>query len=131
MWAESMSAIINPLVVPSTSLPSIEEILDPDNKNKGTTVGGSYYVCINPATFGSIEKVKQRSDEYVTAIESCPPRPGHTVRTPGSTGYQQIKDDNQNTEVITAHWDAFFGGIAGRYGLSEELLRSDFTEQHK
>jgi len=126
MWNEAMSAIINPLGIPSTALPTVEEIVAKDGTNKQATVGGSYYLCIDPAKFGSIEAVKARSDSYVTAIADCPPRPGHTVRLPGSKGYEFIQEDAQTVEVLVNHWDPFFVKIAGKYGLNEEQLRADF-----
>ena len=126
MWNEAMAAIINPIGVPSTALPTIEEVVGEDSSNTSTTVGGSYYLCINPAKFGSIDAVKQRSDDYVSAIENCPPRPGHTVRVPGAKGYEFIKQDAETVEVLTNHWEPFFVNIAGRYGFSEESLRADF-----
>ena len=79
------------------------------------------------ARFGSIEKVKERSDAYISAIENCPPRPGHSVRVPGSKGHQFIKENAEMVEVLSNHWDPFFVNIAGRYGLSEAQLREDFV----
>ena len=126
MWNEAMTAIINPLGVPSTALPTVEEIVREGSENRNPTVGGSYYLCINPAKFGSIDDVKARSDEYISAIEECPPRPGHSVRVPGSRGYRFLREDAEIVEVLTNHWDPFFVNIAGKYGLSEAQLRADF-----
>jgi hypothetical protein len=56
------------------------------------TVGGSYYLCIDPAKFGSIDDVRARSDAYVGAIEQCPPCPGHDARVPLSTGYRFLEE---------------------------------------
>ena len=127
MWNEGMAAIINPLGVPSTEMPSIEEVVK-DGK-KQATVGGSYFLCINPAKFGPIEKVKERSDAYVSAIEACPPRPGHSVRVPGSKGHHLIAEKTKMVDVLSNHWDPFFVNIAGRYGLSEAQLREDFAAE--
>lgn len=127
MWNEAMTAIINPLGVPSTALPSVDEVVGEGTTNTAPTVGGSYYLCINPATFGSIDAVKARSDAYISAIENCPPRPGHSVRVPGSGGYQFLQEEAEMVDVLTNHWDPFFVTIAGRYGLSEERLRADFA----
>jgi len=126
MWCEAMTAIINPLGVPSTSLPSVEEVASAGSTNTSTTVGGSYYLCIDPSKFGPIEAVKQRSDDYISAIENCPPRPGHSIRVPGAGGYEFIRQGAETVEVLSSHWDPFFINIAGRYGLSEEQLRADF-----
>ena len=129
MWNEAMTAIINPLGVPSTALPSVEEITDPDANNSTPSVGGSYYLCINPAKFGSIDAVKARSDAYVDAIQNCPPRPNHSVRVPGSVGYQRLIENSAEVDVLTNHWDPFFVGIAGKYGLSEQALRDGFQAE--
>lgn len=129
MWNEAMTAIINPLGVPSTALPTVEEVVQGGGANQLPTVGGSYYLCINPAKFGPIDDVKARSDAYVESIEACPPRPGHTVRVPGSKGYQFLREDAELVEVLSNHWDPFFVNIAGRYGLDEVTLRAEFENQ--
>jgi len=126
MWTEAMTAIINPIGIPSTDLPTIDDVISHD-KNSSATVGGSYYLCINPAIFGSIDAVKARSDSYVAAIEDCPPRPGHSVRVPGSAGYKFLQGNAQMVDVLTNHWDPFFVNIAGKYGLTEQQLRDDFA----
>jgi len=46
MWTEAMTAIINPIGIPSTDLPTIDDVIS-DDKNSSATVGGSYYLCIN------------------------------------------------------------------------------------
>ena len=126
MWTEAMTAIINPIGIPSTDLPTIDDVIS-DDKNSSATVGGSYYLCINPAVFGSIDAVKARSDSYVAAIEDCPPRPGHSVRVPGSAGYKFLQENAKMVDVLTNHWDPFFVNIAGKYGLTEQQLRDDFA----
>jgi L-2-hydroxycarboxylate dehydrogenase (NAD+) len=126
MWTEAMTAIINPIGIPSTDLPTIDDVIS-DDKNSSATVGGSYYLCISPAVFGSIDAVKARSDSYVAAIEDCPPRPGHSVRVPGSAGYKFLQENAQMVDVLTNHWDPFFVNIAGKYGLTEQQLRDDFA----
>jgi LDH2 family malate/lactate/ureidoglycolate dehydrogenase len=128
MWNEAMTAIINPVGVPSTALPTVDEVVGESTTNTSPTVGGSYYLCINPAKFGSIDAVKARSDAYISAIEKCPPRPGHSVRVPGSRGYQFLQENAETVDVLTNHWDPFFVTIAGKYNLSEEQLRADFTQ---
>ena len=129
MWIEAMTAIINPIGIPSTELPSVEEVVAVDSTNKTPTVGGSYYLCIDPSKFGPIADVKARSDAYVSAIEECPPRPGHSVRVPGSKGYEFLKKGAETVDVLSNHWDPFFVNIAGRYGLDEEGLRTEFQAQ--
>ena len=129
MWIEAMTAIINPIGIPSTALPSVEEVVAADSTNKTPTVGGSYYLCIDPSKFGPIADVKARSDAYVSAIEECPPRPGHSVRVPGSKGYAFLKEGAETVDVLSNHWDPFFVNIAGRYGLDEKTLRAEFAAQ--
>jgi LDH2 family malate/lactate/ureidoglycolate dehydrogenase len=125
MWNEALAAVINPLGVPSTSMPSVEEVVG-DGGDGRASVGGSYYLCIDPSKFGPIDAVKRRSDSYVAAIENCPPRPGHSVRVPGSKGYEFIRDGIRQVEVLENHWEPFFVNIAGKYGLSEASLREEF-----
>ena len=129
MWIEAMTAIINPIGIPSTALPSVEEVVAVDSTNKTPTVGGSYYLCIDPSKFGPIADVKARSDAYVSAIEDCPPRPGHSVRVPGSKGYAFLKEGVETVDVLSNHWDPFFVNIAGRYGLDEKTLRAEFASK--
>jgi L-2-hydroxycarboxylate dehydrogenase (NAD+) len=128
MWNEAMTAIINPLGVPSTAMPSVEEVVAQDGSNATPTVGGSYYLCIDPSVFGSIDAVKSRSDAYVSAIQECPPRPGHSVRVPGAKGYEFLQEGDDSVDVLTNHWDPFFVTIAGKYGLSETILRDEFAQ---
>lgn len=133
LWNESLCAIINPLGVPSTELPTVEESTSGDSTHP--TVGGSYYVCINPAAFGSLNDVKARSDAYVNAIKSCKPRPGHAVRVPSANAYAKLRDAPSSikskrtsirVDVLENHRAPFFDFIAGRYGYSEEKLRQEY-----
>ena len=126
LWIEAMTAIINPLGIPSTELPSVEALIDSDNPNKTPTVGGSYFLCIDPSKFGSIESVKARSDAFVSAIQACPPRPGHSSRLPGEAGHEALQGGNQDVAVLSHHWAPFFENIAGRYGLDEARLRAEY-----
>ena len=127
MWNEAMTALINPIGIPSTDLPTVEEVVDSNTANKTPTVGGSYYLCIDPSKFGLIADMKARSDAYVGAIERCPPRPGHTVRVPGSNAHRFLQEDAETVDVLTNHWEPFFVNIAGKYGLDEEKLRGEFA----
>lgn len=129
MWNEALTSIINPLGVSVSDMPTIAEVVETGGDGK-TTVGGSYFLCINPAVFGDITKVKEKSDRYVSEIRNSKPRPGHTIRVPGEKGYQFIKDDQQTIDVMSNHWQPFFETIAGRYGLSEEILRADFENEN-
>jgi LDH2 family malate/lactate/ureidoglycolate dehydrogenase len=126
MWNEAMTAIINPLGVPSSEMPTIEDFA------AGATtpsVGGSYYLCINPARFGSIDAVKERSDKYINKVKNVQPRPGQRVRIPGESGYRSLTENETTVEVLENHWVPFFENIAGKYGLSEASLRADFESE--
>jgi len=129
MWNEAMTSIVNPLGVPSNRMPTIEDYDNAlrDGSEVPTSVGGSYYLCINPAVFGPIAAVLQRSDDYVSAIKNCKARPGQRVRVPGETGYNSLKSDENTVDVLTNHWQPFFDNIAARVGLNEQQLRKDFT----
>lgn len=128
MWNEALAAIINPLGVPAPLLPTVEEVVSGDPAKRQPTVGGSYYVCIDPARFGPLEKVRERSDAYVAAIEDCPPRPGHSVRVPSAHAWQRLQRGEVMVDVLINHWEPFFVTIAGRYGLDEATLRADFAK---
>jgi len=129
MWLEGLNSIINPLGVSPHNLPTIDDFASGKVGDK-TAVGGSFYLCIDPSRFGPIEAVKERSDSYISAIENCPPRPGHSVRVPGSKGYQFICEGADTVDVLNNHWDPFFVNIAGRYSLSEAQLREDFAAEN-
>jgi LDH2 family malate/lactate/ureidoglycolate dehydrogenase len=124
LWNEGMTAIINPLGIPSSELPTIDDFA---RGEAAPSVGGSYYLAINPATFGSIDAVKRKSDGFVRAIKNVKKRPGHSVRIPGEAGYRSLKEDQNEIEVMTSHWKPFFETIAGKYGLSEAQLRTEFA----
>lgn len=124
LWNEAMTAIINPIGIPSTAMPSIEDFAQ---GNTNPSVGGSYYLCINPGRFGSIKQVKQKSDEFIGKVKSVKTRPGHSVRIPGEAGYRSLQGDLTEVEVLTNHWQPFFETIAGKHGLDEAGLRADFA----
>jgi LDH2 family malate/lactate/ureidoglycolate dehydrogenase len=124
MWNEALTSIINPLGIPSTSMPSIEEFENSDNPLP--SVGGSYFMCINPAVFGSLEQVKQKSDDYISAIKTSKARPEHKIRVPGEAGYINITTGNKQVEVLTSHWTPFFENIASGYDITEQKLRDEY-----
>lgn len=126
LWNEAMTAIINPLGVPSTQMPPIEEYAAGRGR---PTVGGSYFIAINPETFGPMAAMLQRGDDFVREVREVKPRPGHSVRLPGETGFQSLKEGADSIDVLESHWTPFFVTIASRYGLSEETLRHRFAEQ--
>ncbi len=123
MWNEALCAIINPLGKPSTDLPTIESFA---RGEAAPSVGGSYYICINPAIFGPLAAVKERSDDYISRIRQSKPRPGHHIRIPGETGYRSLSRGETTVEVLENHWAPFFDNIAGKYGLSEQSLREAY-----
>lgn len=122
LWNEGMTAVINPGGIISSDLPQPNDYVDGQTQ---PSVGGSYFLCIDPAHFGSIEDVKKRSDRLVRAVRSATPRPGHTVRLPGE---QRYRSNPKEVRVLTNHWEPFFAGAA-KFGLTEESLRSDFASR--
>ena len=126
LWNEAMTAIINPLGVPSTQMPPIEEYAAGRGR---PSVGGSYFMAINPAVFGPLAAVLQRGDDFARSVRGVRPRPGHRVRLPGEAGYQSLVTGNDAIEILEAHWEPFFGTIASRYGLSEAGLREAFAQR--
>ncbi len=123
LWNEALCAIINPIGVPSTELPTIEDFA---RGEAAPSVGGSYYLCIDPAMFGPIGAVKERSDSYIGKIRKVKPRPGERVRIPGEDGYRSLTHGESTVQVLDNHWAPFFENIAGKYGLTESSLRADF-----
>ena len=131
LWNEGMTAVANPIGV------TVNNISDTDDFQAAlqvrgeatTTVGGSYYLCINPAVFGPLDAVKARSDDFVSAVKDSKARPGHRIRMPGETAYNNLTQGHETVEVLTNHWQPFFEGIAGKYGLSEASIRAEFDGQ--
>jgi L-2-hydroxycarboxylate dehydrogenase (NAD+) len=129
LWNELMTAIINPMGVITPEVPSLTDILD--EKAEGTSVGGSYYLCIDPSKFGPIAEVKAKSDRFAQAIEDTKPLPGgRGCRMPGARGYQSLNSNAEEVAVLESHWEPFFKTQAGRHGWTEESLRADW-EAHK
>lgn len=124
LWNEGMSAIINPLGVPSTELPTIDDFARGD---AAPSVGGSYYIAINPARFGAIDAVKEKSDRFIGKVKGVKKRPGQNVRIPGEGGHRSLAQNETEVAVLESHWAPFFETIAGSYGLSETGLREAFA----
>ncbi len=85
LWNEGMTAIANPIGIPVNRISDTDEFLAAlDGKAEATTtVGGSYYLCINPGVFGPIDAVKAKSDDFVSTLRQSKTRPGHRIRIPG------------------------------------------------
>lgn len=128
LWNELLTAIINPRGIITPEVPSLTDIVE--GRATGTSVGGSYYICIDPSKFGPIADVKARSDRFAQAIEDTPARPGQrNPRMPGASGYKRLSENSENVEVLESHWEPFFTTQAGRHGWTEESLRADWEAQ--
>ncbi len=128
LWNELMTAIINPLGVIAPEVPSLGDILD--GKADGTSVGGSYYICIDPSKFGPLADVLAKSDRMAQAVEDSPTRPGaRSPRMPGTGGYKGLLAGAEEVKVLDSHWEPYFKTQAGRHGWTEESLRADWEAQ--
>ena len=121
-----MTAVINPLGKPSSELPTIDDFA---RGEAAPSVGGSYFMAIDPAVFGPIDAVKEKSDQFIDAVRSVKNRPGESIRIPGEKGYHSIEERHDDVEVLETHWTPFFETIAGKLGLSEAEIRQDFNNQ--
>jgi L-2-hydroxycarboxylate dehydrogenase (NAD+) len=131
LWNEAMTALFNPLGIASSELPTIADYdkAKQDGSEVAASVGGSYYICINPGLLGSIDDMKSKSDRFVKDVMNCKTIPGQNIRIPGAKGYQSLRNNEETVEILTSHWDPFFVNIAGQYGLDEAQLRADFSAQ--
>ncbi len=128
LFNELLSGIINPGGTITPEVPSLGDIVD--GKAEGTSVGGSYFICIDPSKFGPLGDVLAKSDRFAEAIEASPARPGQRKPgMPGARGYQSIIKQEEIVEVLDSHWEPFFKTQAGRYGMSEESLKKDWEAQ--
>lgn len=128
LWNELLTAILNPRGIITPEVPSLTDIVD--GRATGTSVGGSYYLCIDPSKFGPIADVKAKSDRFAQAIEDTKPRPGQrNPRMPGASGYKRLNENSENVDVLASHWEPFFKTQAGRHGWTEESLRADWEAQ--
>jgi L-2-hydroxycarboxylate dehydrogenase (NAD+) len=128
LFAEALQSVINPMGIITPEVSSLGEIVAGDSD--ATTVGGSFYLCIDPSHFGPIEEVKAKSDRYARAIQASPPIvEGRNPRMPGARGWRSLLSDAEDVEVLDSHWDPFFVTQAGRHGWTEESLRADWEAQ--
>ena len=128
LWNELMTAIINPHGTITPEVPTLGDFVD--GTAKTTSVGGSYYLCIDPSKFGPIADVKAKSDRFAQAIEDTKPLPGSRgCRMPGASGYNSLMSNAEEVKVLASHWEPFFQTQAGRHGWTEESLRADWEAQ--
>jgi L-2-hydroxycarboxylate dehydrogenase (NAD+) len=132
LFGEAMQSIINPvgIITPEvSSLTDIRTATDPSTLT--TSVGGSFYLCIDPSHFGPIGDVKTKSDRYVQAIVNTKPMPGkRNPRMPGARGWRSILSNAETVEVLESHWEPWFTTQAGRHGMTEESLYADWEAQN-
>ena len=101
-----------------------------DGTAKTTSVGGSYYLCIDPSKFGPLGEVLAKSDRFAQAIEDTQPLPGgRPCRMPGASGYESLQSKAEEVKVLASHWEPYFKTQAGRHGWTEESLRADWEAQ--
>jgi len=128
LFGEALQSIINPIGIITPEVPSLTDILAGGAET--TTVGGSFYLCIDPSHMGSIDDVKAKSDRYAQAIQASKPRvEGRNTRMPGARGWRSLMSGAEDVEVLDSHWDPFFGTQAGRHSWNEESLRADWEAQ--
>jgi LDH2 family malate/lactate/ureidoglycolate dehydrogenase len=123
LFNEGLATIINPAATwLSPETPRIRDYLEPQEK---PSVGGSYFIAINPGFFGPIENVKEKADRYAEAIYNTKPRPGKSVRMPGVKGWKNLLQHSDTVQILENHWGPFWQ-TAERVGLSEEQLKKDY-----
>ncbi|MCP4256725.1 MAG: Ldh family oxidoreductase [Planctomycetes bacterium] len=128
LWNEALSAIINPGAIITPEVPTLTDFVD--GTAKTTSVGGSYYICIDPSKFGPLADVKAKSDRFAEAIENTKPLPdSRGCRMPGARGWKSLMSNAEEVEVLASHWEPFFKTQAGRHGWTEESLRKDWEAQ--
>ena len=128
LWNELLTAIINPGGIITPEVPTLTDFVN--GTAEGTSVGGSYYICIDPSKFGPIEDVKAKSDRFADAIENTKPLPdSRGCRMPGAGGWKSLKSNAEEVKVLASHWEPFFKTQAGRHGWTEESLRADWEAQ--
>jgi len=130
LWNELMTSIINPGGVITPEVPSLQKILD--GEATGTSVGGSYFLCIDPSKFGPLGDVLAKQDRFAQAIEDTPALPGgRGCRMPGAAGWKSLVSGAEDVKVLASHWEPYFATQAGRHGWTEESLRADWEAQRK
>lgn len=128
LFMEALESIINPIGIITPEVPTLTDFV---NETATTTsVGGSFYLCIDPSKFGPIEEVKAKADRFAQAIQNTQPLPNSRgCRMPGTGGWKSLMSNAEEVEVLASHWEPFFKTQAGRHGWTEESLRKDWEEQ--
>lgn len=125
LWNELMTAIINPMGIITPEVSSLSDFAE--GTATTASVGGSYFICIDPSKFGPLAEVLAKSDRFAEAIENTPARPGQNrPHMPGARGWQSILSQAERVEVLDSHWEPFFKTQAGRHGFSEESLLAEW-----
>ncbi len=125
LFAEALQSLINPIGIITPEVPTLADFLT--GRAETTSVGGSFYLCIDPSVFGPIDEVKAKSDRYARAIVDTPALPGgRPPRMPGARGWRSLMSGADDVEVLDSHWEPFFATQAGRHGLTEDSLRADW-----
>ncbi|GLP96077.1 Ldh family oxidoreductase [Paraferrimonas sedimenticola] len=127
LWNELMTSIINPHGIITSDLPSLDKFVSGDVT--GTSVGGSYFLCIDPSVFGPIGEVLAKSDRFAQAVEDTKPLPGSRgCRMPGASGWNSLNAQTEEVKVLESHWAPFFDTQAGRHGMTEQSLREEWLQ---
>lgn len=128
LFLEALEGIINPMGIITPEVATLTDFVN--GTAKTTSVGGSFYLCIDPSHFGPIEDVKAKSDRLAKAIQGTKSLPGgRGCRMPGTGGWKSLKSNAEEVEVLASHWDPFFKTQAGRHGWTEDSLRKDWEAQ--
>jgi len=128
IFMEALESIINPIGIITPEVPTLTDYVQKTAEK--TSVGGSFYLCIDPSHFGLIEDVKAKADRFARAIQGTKPLPGSRgCRMPGAGGWKSLMSNAEEVEVLASHWEPFFKTQAGRHGWTEESLRKDWEAQ--
>lgn len=125
LFNEGLTSIINPLGKLPLDIMS-EDANDLSQFGKKPSVGGSFYIAINPAAFGDIKDVKIKADKFVESIKNSKPRPNYSIRVPSEGGYRKLVDLAEDVDVLDNYYEPFWK-MCEREGLSREQLEKDFA----
>ncbi|QEY32494.1 malate/L-lactate dehydrogenase subfamily protein [Synechococcus sp. RSCCF101] len=125
LFLESMESVINPLGTITPEVPTLAQFVN--GSAQGASVGGSFYLCIDPSHFGPMEAVRDKSDRLARAVQGTQPLPGgRACRMPGASGWRSLRSGAEEVDVLESHWEPFFRTQAGRHGWSEASLRAEW-----